>query len=507
MRGGDAGASPIIGLSSQRKASSSFAIESLQLSAIKEKANLPSNESTNVATQPRKSFKNLWFIHGKYYDLEPFIKSHPGGQAILILSRGIPDATPLMESYHAFANKEYIAKTLSKYEVNYIPEGAGTRKSTEIKYTFKEGGFYDTLTRRVRVHFGATKMGESVSANVKANRWWAVKILTQTLVLTGSYLTAFVLPVDNFAVKAISAVVAGVSVVALGMQCMHDSSHYAVATRNSWKNRFLLRIWNAVALWGSDQWLQHHTVLHHSFTGDDEFDPDTMHAKPFVRKTLLAKRSKYFSFPAVLAAERWFWAFYSLLIYTLLPGMYVGQVISYRILWPLKGRLWKMSSVPKDALPRANWETALSWLVVLAQLYRRSPLLSFIFFTACNISYAMCIIPDHDTFESAIQNHVNDGEVDWGEVQVRHSSDFGGKGFLGRCFTQMFGGINLQIGHHLFPSVNHVHLPELVPIIKETCAEFNVPYAEQGTVLSALWSFVRTVHACMGIEDADKKES
>ena len=371
--------------------------------------------------------------------------SHPGGKTILIMSKGIEDATPLMNSYHAFANQEYIAKTLQKYEVKYQPLGVENQKKPAIEYTFEPDGFYATLTKRVREHFGSSKLSESITKNVKANRWWAIKVFLQSMVLIVTYAIAFLAPVDDFRIQALAAIVAGSTIVGLGMTCMHDASHYAIGARDSWKNKLAMRVWNALSLWDPAKWLYHHTVMHHNFTGDAELDPDTMHAKPFVRKTLLASRSKYFSFPAVLAAEKWFWALYAMAVYTFSPGMYVGQVISYRILWPLKGRLWKMSEVPKGAFEKYLWEDMLTIAMLSAQLYRASPLLTLIFFTACNATYAMCIIPDHDTFESAIENHVDSGKLDWGEVQVRHSSDFGGKGFLGQCFTQMFGGINIQV--------------------------------------------------------------
>ena len=38
----------------------------------------------------------------------------------------------------------------------------------------------------------------------------------------------------------------------------------------------------------------------------------------------------------------------------------------------------------------------------------------------------------------------------------------GGRELVCHCF----GGINYQIEHHLFPSVNHVHLPRIAPIVR-----------------------------------------
>ncbi|NEJ84006.1 hypothetical protein GR268_47070, partial [Rhizobium leguminosarum] len=65
------------------------------------------------------------------------------------------------------------------------------------------------------------------------------------------------------------------------------------------------------------------------------------------------------------------------------------------------------------------------------------------------------------------------GLVDWGAHQVRASHNYSADSLLSLHFS---GGLNLQIEHHLFPSVSHVHYPAISKIVRETCAEFNLPY-------------------------------
>lgn len=33
-----------------------------------------------------------------------------------------------------------------------------------------------------------------------------------------------------------------------------------------------------------------------------------------------------------------------------------------------------------------------------------------------------------------------------------------------------------QVEHHLFPGLNHEHLPTIAPVVRDTCDEFGVPY-------------------------------
>lgn len=42
--------------------------------------------------------------------------------------------------------------------------------------------------------------------------------------------------------------------------------------------------------------------------------------------------------------------------------------------------------------------------------------------------------------------------------------------------TQLMGGINFQIEHHLFPSMSHMLYAEIAPIVQAACAEFDIPY-------------------------------
>jgi len=51
------------------------------------------------------------------------------------------------------------------------------------------------------------------------------------------------------------------------------------------------------------------------------------------------------------------------------------------------------------------------------------------------------------------------------------------------------GGLNLQIEHHLFPTVNHIHLPKLHFIVKTTCAKHNVPYHQSDGFGEALGKY------------------
>ena len=84
---------------------------------------------------------DLWRIHGKVYDLRPFLKSHPGGPDVLMSVRGTDDLTAIFESNHAFANRARIDAVMQKY---YVSEGEPSA------LRFPKDGFYRVVTERVR---------------------------------------------------------------------------------------------------------------------------------------------------------------------------------------------------------------------------------------------------------------------------------------------------------------------------------------------------------------------
>ena len=61
--------------------------------------------------------KQLWQIHGKWYDLKDYMKRHPGGEEILKQTQGQGDLSALFETYHAFSEIESLHEMISKFEV------------------------------------------------------------------------------------------------------------------------------------------------------------------------------------------------------------------------------------------------------------------------------------------------------------------------------------------------------------------------------------------------------
>lgn len=92
----------------------------------------------------------LWMVHGKWYDLSGFVERHPGGPDWLRLTQG-QDVTEAYEAHHLNAPKvDAILKTM------YVRDAS---ESYVGRYPWDKAGFYPTLQDRVRKVFGTRPDG------------------------------------------------------------------------------------------------------------------------------------------------------------------------------------------------------------------------------------------------------------------------------------------------------------------------------------------------------------
>ncbi|OAE24732.1 hypothetical protein AXG93_2016s1370 [Marchantia polymorpha subsp. ruderalis] len=77
----------------------------------------------------------------------------------------------------------------------------------------------------------------------------------------------------------------------------------------------------------------------------------------------------------------------------------------------------------------------------------------------------------------------HEADQDWYKHQVITAQDFGVASRF--CFL-MSGGLNYQVVHHLFPTVNHCHLVKLQPIVARLCEKHGVEYKQVAGYAAAI---------------------
>jgi len=78
----------------------------------------------------------------------------------------------------------------------------------------------------------------------------------------------------------------------------------------------------------------------------------------------------------------------------------------------------------------------------------------------------------------------------WSVHQVLTAQDFAHDSLFWWIFS---GGLNYQIEHHLFPGVNHEHLPHIKPIVTRLCQKYGIVYLYEPTYGDVLYKYLSLV--------------
>lgn len=481
----------------------------------------------------------LWKIHGKWYDLSSYMKRHPGGEMILKQTQGQGDVSALFETYHAFSDVEKIYESLQKWKVEreFILREDGDSDIDEDEEEDEEDEdnededeeedeitdsdsehtdleTYDILNEQVEEEeepktenpwgeFDFTSYRELVKRikyqftnreSLKAPTEWYIITLYMTATFLFTFYHAMFMENSFYDTMRFSnyqphtllhtslTIIASISWMSLGFNVMHDASHYAIST-NPQINEYITKLYNGLNLWNSKIWFYHHVLHHHSFTGILYRDPDVSHYYPFA-----IKKSEDQSRSIWKITQQNQETVVPFLIF-LFPGQHVAQSISYAIA-AFRRKLWRMN------LPDENHTSQfydpfdlLGVFITLAcfrvAILRGNIVYLILFMVSNNIIYALNVIFDHDSVENLVTN-AYDGD-DWLKMQVQHSSNFMNEN---HAWTRIFGSINYQIEHHLFPSMSNYHYPEIQPIVEEYCLENDIPYVHHPTLFEAWCSYI-----------------
>ena len=161
-----------------------------------------------------------------------------------------------------------------------------------------------------------------------------------------------------------------------------------------------------------------------------------------------------------------------------------GPLFAFVLL--LQGLGLHVTSV-QSVLRRRGWLAAieLTLLVVNAVAY-----LAIVFWVlapakACAfIAIQQCLFGLYLGFTFA-PNHkgmpiISDGSQSFARRQVVTARNIIG----GRVITMVFGGLNYQIEHHLFPTMPRLNLAHVQPFVRDFCAEHDLPYRQERLVSS-----------------------
>ena len=411
----------------------------------------------------KESDRLLTRIHNKWYNLTKF--DHPGGPIALSLIHQ-RDGTALFESHHPFMSRTMLIKILSKYEISKEREtelGCQLLDPRDDGYYTWENNiendkFVSDLKALVNNYFAdiAKQRGVTLNEAAKATpqRWMLILSLMSTFFGTLPYYIG-----GNWVFLFATPILAWVTSV----NYWHDGLHFALSTDwriNAWLP-YLFPYYSSPWMWYHE-----HVIGHHAYPNIGHKDPDLAHSPQLMREHDSIKWKE-----THVGQTRW-----HRILFVWSVALGIGLSLLNDIKANLKLSYNNVVGFSSLSRPRiiAHILGRMGYVFLLhVWPYLRFPLWkAFIWATLPGIMLSVCFMintqVNHLTIICADASSTN-----FYKHQVVTAQNFGN----GSLFCYYFsGGLNYQIEHHLFPSVNHCHLPGLSKGVKRICEKHGVPY-------------------------------
>ena len=341
-----------------------------------------------------------------------------------------------------------------------------------------KGSFSKVLANRVREYFKENDLSSKGD----------LRMLWKTIGMLSFYLIPYFLMLilqPGVWVSLLLFALMGIGMSGIGMGVMHDAAHGAYHS-----NRLINRLvsFSIYIISGNlATWKIQHNVLHHTYTNIEGMDED-METSGLIRLHPSQKWKKMHRYQK----------FYSPFVYGLLT---LNWVVSKDFKQLLRYYRSGISGYSKKDI-RREWIVLVFTKALYFTLFIVLPLLilpiawywvvtGFVLMhliAGCTLSFVFQLahmVEDVDNLEFPQEGMVED---EWMAHQLKTTANFARKNKLVSWFV---GGLNYQIEHHLFPNICHIHYPQISKIVKETAAEFDLPYFEYGRVRDALAAHMR----------------
>jgi fatty acid desaturase len=223
-------------------------------------------------------------------------------------------------------------------------------------------------------------------------------------------------------------------------------------------------------------WYHQHTFGHHSFTNDFEHDPDLHHFN-FLRTH---ERYEY--------EPKYRYQAYRLYVYLQYLMVAFGETLWIPLKLIFSGTIHGVTDLPQFGLTGLIAAGLHMALYLFAVVWVPARCLEGVKAVAFPIGYIFTCGLYFGIFSQI--NHLNEHSISaaapgrsWAVNQVETSTNFANHSWV---WFILSNGLNFQIEHHLFPSINHEHLHLIQPVVIETCRQFGVRYKSLDSLRSIL---------------------
>jgi len=302
---------------------------------------------------------------------------------------------------------------------------------------------------------------------------FAVRCLVLWYTWQGSWLACLVLPFIDW--------IAGVNI-------FHDASHFALST--NWVINYI-GMYLHPYFCSPTLWMHQHVIGHHNYTNLPERDPDLYHYPPWMRNT------KTLRWKFMHGYQMYTWT----IVWTLAVSYGMPFLESFKSLTSGYYLRWvTLMKMSRSHYVMHILSRALTFFLVYMLPYLLFPPMKATFFALYPIIVLSWLFMLSTQINHLTPENIDLSSTDYWKHQVITSHSFGHESKFSFLLT---GGLNFQIEHHLFPSINHCHHKALSPKVKELCKKHGVMYNESDGVWSAFKKHLQHVY---NLADKNLKE-
>ncbi len=273
----------------------------------------------------------------------------------------------------------------------------------------------------------------------------------------------------------------GIGIAGMGLGVMHDACHGSLSKSKKVNNFIGQATLNFVA--GSTiNWKIQHNVLHHSYTNIDGYDED-ISPSGVMRFSPNQPLKPFFRYQAYYA-----WFFYGLMTFIWVTFKDFGQLPRFNRMGLLKAQgksyrkeltalIFRKIIYFTVFLFLPLYLIELPWYYIVSGWFFMHFLAGLILGVIFQCAH---VIP---STSYPTLNDDKELENDAATHQMLTTANFANNN---RLLSWFVGGLNFQIEHHLFPNICHIHYKAIAKIVKQTAAEFNLPYHNTPSFREAL---------------------
>jgi len=352
-----------------------------------------------------------------------------------------------------------------------------------LKFPSTNPDFFTTLNKRVNEYFKSNGISRHANKEmvVKTVFMLCLYFVPYALIVSGWFL-------NPWAILGLC-VILGLGKAGIGLSIMHDANHGSYSSKG-WVNDTVGYCLNLIG-GNAFNWKVQHNVLHHTYTNVHDADED-ISPRGVLRMCPNSEWKPVHRFQYIYA-----WPLYGMLTFVWILFKDYNRMIRYNkdgLVKKMKTNIYKewvilifsklvyltyIMVIPALVLPFAWYWIFLGFFVMH---FVSGFILAVIFQPAHVVDGTE--YPDPDV-NGKLENN-------WAIHQLRTTTNFAQRS---KIFSWYVGGLNLQVEHHLFPNICHVHYKKISAIVKSTAEEFNLPYKSYDTFTQAIAGHTKLLRA------------